>query len=80
MSDLLEVVRLRLKSDKVSLLFEESIPGCVIRTDEKRLSQVLINFLTNAIKFTESGSIRLGYRLDADPQYLYFMLKIRGSV
>ena len=78
MSDLLEVVRLRLKSDKVSLLFEESIPGCVIRTDEKRLSQVLINFLTNAIKFTESGSIRLGYRLDADPQYLYFYVKDTG--
>lgn len=78
LSDLLEVVRLRLKSDKVSLLFEESIPGCVIRTDEKRLSQVLINFLTNAIKFTESGSIRLGYRLDADPQYLYFYVKDTG--
>lgn len=80
LSDLLEVVRLRLKSDKVSLLFEESIPGCVIRTDEKRLSQVLINFLTNAIKFTESGSIRLGYRLDADRNTFIFMLKIRGSV
>lgn len=78
LSDLMEVSRLRLKSDKISLLFEESIPGCVIRTDEKRLSQVLINFLTNAIKFTEAGSVRLGYRLDTDPQYLYFYVKDTG--
>ena len=78
LSDLLEVGRLRLKSDKISLVFEESIPGCVIRADEKRLSQILINFLTNAIKFTEAGSIRLGYRLDTDPQYLYFYVKDTG--
>lgn len=36
------------------------------------------NFSDECHKFTESGSIRLGYRLDADPQYLYFYVKDTG--
>ena len=34
---------------------------CTIETDEAKLSQVLINLLKNAIKFTKKGSINFGY-------------------
>jgi signal transduction histidine kinase len=52
--------------DAVALVFEEA-PGVPrLRTDEQRLSQVLRNFLANAVKFTERGEIRVTAAPEAD--------------
>lgn len=51
----------RLKAaDGVQVSFVEKMPHCIIRTDKNRLSQVITNFINNAIKFTKEGSIRSG--------------------
>ena len=46
------------KNLQFSVEFDSALPGS-IRTDEKRLQQVVLNLLSNAFKFTASGSVTL---------------------
>lgn len=42
--------------------FDENLPNTVFG-DERRLTQLMTNFLSNAIKYTDKGSITTSYRL-----------------
>lgn len=62
---------LRVKTDAVKLEFVEPAGPCMAYTEKNRLSQLMINLVTNAIKFTEKGSIRFGYEMRENELYLY---------
>ena len=49
--------------DHVRFSFNRDLPSVKLNSDPKRLTQVISNFLTNAIKFTSNGEIKLDYRL-----------------
>jgi len=55
-----------LESEAVSLVFEppEGMPSAF--TDNQKLSQILRNFISNALKFTLSGEVRVSARLEDD--------------
>ena len=74
-----EIVRsLRMKVPAgVELVFEECLPGCHVWADKNRLNQVISNFINNALKFTFSGSITLGYYRQTDG-YLRFYVRDTG--
>ncbi|MDD3039379.1 ATP-binding protein [Bacteroides sp.] len=55
----------------IKILAEAPLPSCLIQTDRNRISQVLANFMTNAIKFTKKGSIRIGYEARENVLYFY---------
>ncbi|NJK65874.1 MAG: histidine kinase [Microcoleus sp. CSU_2_2] len=47
------------KNSAVSLIFEEPIELPILTTDEGKISQILRNFISNALKFTEVGEVRV---------------------
>ena len=63
---------------EVQIMFTEKEPGCIINTDRLRLSQVIMNLMNNAMKFTSEGFITLGYRLTRQKDELYFFVKDTG--
>ena len=71
MSDLENSCLLKLKSDKVKLEFVAPEEPCCAHIEKNRLSQLIINLITNAIKFTEQGSIRFGYKRENNELYFY---------
>lgn len=72
MEEIEQSMRLRLKTSDVTLAFTERLPGCLFYIDKNRLIQLLANFVNNAIKFTQTGTICMGYRMtDTDTIYFY---------
>ena len=59
-------------------LFETPVASLVIKTDAQRLKQVLINLLSNAAKFTPSGSIKLAIAIDKQHQQLEWSVSDTG--
>ena len=53
---------LRLQAEAKGLGFLVTVPeqGCVIRTDKRALNQIVLNLATNAIKFSDRGTVELG--------------------
>jgi signal transduction histidine kinase/CheY-like chemotaxis protein len=53
-----------LATSSVSLIFDEADHLPTLFTDEGKVSQVLRNFISNALKFTEHGEIRITASID----------------
>ncbi|MBF0615092.1 MAG: PAS domain S-box protein [Magnetococcales bacterium] len=72
------MLRLMVENKGVQLdcIIDEAVPQWVI-SDRLRLHQVLLNLLSNALKFTEQGTITLREKLD-DPDTLHVMVEDTG--
>lgn len=72
------VLKPLLINQSVSLIFEE--PGDIppMDTDESKVSQILRNFISNALKFTERGQITVSARYDAVHDEIAFSVADTG--
>ena len=75
-SEIIRSLRMKVPAG-VELVFEKCLPGCHVWADKNRLNQVISNFINNALKFTFSGSITLGYYRQTDG-YLRFYVRDTG--
>jgi signal transduction histidine kinase/DNA-binding response OmpR family regulator/purine-cytosine permease-like protein len=78
LDQIVDMFRLQAEAKGLEFRHERSASLPVyVRTDEKRLRQILVNLLSNAIKFTASGQVRfeVGYRM----QVATFLVADTGS-
>lgn len=64
--------------DAVALSFEEVGTLPEIHTDQGKVSQILRNLISNALKFTEAGSVLVTARLAADTDMIVFSVTDTG--
>ncbi|MCX6071810.1 MAG: response regulator [Chloroflexi bacterium] len=77
-SGLRGMLRPLLVSESLALVFED--PGGIppLFTDDSKVSQILRNLLSNALKFTERGEIRVSARLSEDGRAVVFSVADTG--
>lgn len=57
----------------VNLVFEEPDGVRTVYTDDKKLSQILRNYISNALKFTLKGEVRVGARCEREDWVTFFV-------
>jgi signal transduction histidine kinase len=67
-----------LTNPEVSLVFEEPQTASRLFTDNKKLSQILRNFISNALKFTVKGEVRVSASLTPDGERITFAVADTG--
>jgi signal transduction histidine kinase/DNA-binding response OmpR family regulator len=72
------MLRPLLVGDAVKLVFEEPQATLTLFSDEGKVSQILRNFISNAIKFTEHGEVRVSAQMSEDRRMISFSVADTG--
>jgi signal transduction histidine kinase/CheY-like chemotaxis protein len=72
------MLRPLLVGDAVRLTFDEPDAAMTLYNDEGKVSQILRNFISNAIKFTEHGEVAVSAQLSEDRQTVQFSVSDTG--
>lgn len=79
-TELYETVKITIQNKDIDFkLIKSKTPAKFnIITDDIKLKQVIINLLTNAIKFTEKGSVTFGFEINEEKELIGFTVKDTG--
>ncbi len=76
---IMDTVRPLVEKNHNILEFDVPDPDILLRVDEMRLRQAIINLLGNATKFTKNGKISLSTKVQNRPQGESLLIKIRDT-
>lgn len=60
-SDLSILMKEKIRNPNVKFITENPLDKLTVRADRERLTQIITNLITNAVKFTQNGYIKMGY-------------------
>ena len=69
--DICQSLEQRVDNPDVKFLKENPYKSFPTRLDKGRIQQVITNFVTNAVKYTRQGHIKVGYRYEKAGLYIY---------
>ena len=69
--DISESLKDRVQEPGVEYIKDNPYTSFITRIDYGRIQQVITNFVTNAVKYTHQGHIKLGYHYDDGQLYVY---------
>jgi CheY-like chemotaxis protein len=72
------MLRPLLVNQSVGLIFDEPHGLPAMRTDEGKVSQILRNFISNALKYTERGQVRVSAQIDPQTESIVFAVADTG--
>lgn len=70
-NELYTMIQPKITNPDVEFQMDNSGPDCWIFLDRSRLKQVWMNYLTNAVKCTKSGYIKMGYSIEREGIRIY---------
>jgi signal transduction histidine kinase/ABC-type amino acid transport substrate-binding protein len=85
--DICQTLSQRVQEPGVEFLKDNPYPSCITVLDKGRVQQVLTNFVTNSVKYTHEGHIKIGYRWErritldgaSETDGLYFYCEDTGA-
>ena len=64
-------MRYRITNPELSLEVDNPYSSCIVTLDKQRVAQIITNYVTNAIKYTPKGVIKMGYSYTYGQLYIY---------
>ena len=78
-SEIEQATSIRLTNKDVRLVTVTPLPGLLLYTDQRRITQVFNNFISNALKFTAAGSITIGYGMPENSYIRFYVTDTNGN-
>ena len=70
-NDICESLKERVQEPSVEFIKDNPYSSFLTILDKGRIQQVITNFVTNAVKYTHQGHIKVGYRYEERQLYIY---------